>query len=260
MKEMATIRFAHQIFLVLSVSLWQNARGESLTLSQSPSTIMKNYGETATILCKLSRGNFTDAMCLVWYKYTLGNQIKVGEIRLKTSNIAVNDQIQLLWDLGTNTATMLIQQLKKNDSGTYGCELLSVAEFVFIKKANTTNITVIFAEGQQATSEQKNSTTIATELSKNRKVEIIVAAVIAAFVIICTLIFIFIRYRPKKQDPDPSPPTADAECQKPNDRISTVYSIDYAVLQVPGKNIRRNLTTSVASDDSNYATITFAPE
>ncbi|XP_032887961.1 programmed cell death protein 1 isoform X1 [Amblyraja radiata] len=206
MKEMATILFTHQIFLVLSLSLWQNAQGESLTLLQYPSTIMKNYGESATIYCVLSKVNFTDHMCLVWYKYTSGNKIKVGEIRLKTSNISANDQIQLLWNLDTNTAIMSIQQLKKNDSGTYGCELLSVADFVNIEKANTTKITVNFT------------------------------------------------------DPNPSPPTADAECQKPNDRISTVFSIDYAVLQVPGKNIRQNLTTSVASDDSYYATIIFAPE
>ncbi|XP_032887962.1 programmed cell death protein 1 isoform X2 [Amblyraja radiata] len=260
MKEMATILFTHQIFLVLSLSLWQNAQGESLTLLQYPSTIMKNYGESATIYCVLSKVNFTDHMCLVWYKYTSGNKIKVGEIRLKTSNISANDQIQLLWNLDTNTAIMSIQQLKKNDSGTYGCELLSVADFVNIEKANTTKITVNFTEGQQTASEQINSTKNVTELSKKGKIEIIVAAVIAAFVIICILIFILIRYRPKKQDPNPSPPTADAECQKPNDRISTVFSIDYAVLQVPGKNIRQNLTTSVASDDSYYATIIFAPE
>lgn len=111
---------------------------------------MKSYGESATIYCALSKVNFTDAMCLVWYKYTSGNPIKVGEIRLKTSNISANDQIQLLWNLETNIAQMSIQQLKKNDSGTYGCELLSFADIVNIKKANKTNITVIFT-GMSAT-------------------------------------------------------------------------------------------------------------
>ncbi|XP_072894926.1 uncharacterized protein [Hemitrygon akajei] len=264
MKVMAIRLFAQQIFLVLFVTLRQNVLGKPFILSQYPKTIEKNTGESATIFCKLSNETITENMILVWYKYTCKDKCKLGEINLKTKNFTAIDHIQLIWDHGNHTAKMSVQQLKVNDSGIYGCELIAFGNDVDIKKANATNITVAFAEGQTTTPEPRNntnSTSIVTDsTSMETSINIILAAVVATFVIICLLIFIFIRYRPKKQDPDTSPPTVDANCQKPNDQISTVFSVDYAVLQVPEKNIRQNLTTSVASDDSYYATIIFAPQ
>ncbi|XP_051874454.1 uncharacterized protein LOC127571789 [Pristis pectinata] len=264
MKEMAIIPFAQQIFLAFSVFLWQNALGESPILWQYPATIEKNHGESATIFCNLSKERINENMNLVWYKYTWKDKNKLGEINLNTRNFTAIDQICLSWDDGNYTAKMSIQQLKANDSGMYGCELLSVAEGVEISKANATNITVTFTEGRLTVPEQRNSTNstnnVTDFLQKGANIQIILATVIATFVIICLLIFILIRYRPKKQDPDASPPTANTNCQKQSDPISTVYSIDYAVLQVPEENIRQNLTTSVASDDSYYATIIFAPQ
>ncbi|XP_069753328.1 uncharacterized protein [Narcine bancroftii] len=257
MKKMVIILLAHQIYLALSVPFWQNAVDETLTLWQYPATIKKNHGESATINCRLSEGNITEDMRLVWYK----DQKKVGEIHLMTRNASAIDQIHLLWDLDKHIATMSIEQLKKNDSGTYGCELLSVAETFKMKKANVTNITVTFTEGSPTTPEQKYTSFNVTNFrKKGPRIDIILAVVITAFAIISLLIYILIRYQPKKKDPDTNPPTLESNAQNPNDPISTIFSIDYAVLQVPGKNIRQNLTTSIPSDDSYYATIIFAPQ
>ncbi|XP_059844799.1 uncharacterized protein LOC132404574 [Hypanus sabinus] len=263
MKVMAIRLFAQQTFLVLFVTLRQNVLGKPFILSQYPKTIEKNTGESATIFCKLSNETITEDMSLVWYKHMRKDKSKLGEINLKTKNFTAIDHIQLIWDHGNHTAKMSVQQLKVNDSGIYGCELFAIGHNVVIEKASATNITVAFA-GQTTTPEPRNNTNstsiVADSTSMETNINIILAAVVATFVIICLLIFIFIRYRPKKQDPETSPPTVDANCQKPNDQISTVFSVDYAVLQVPEKNIRQNLTTSVASDDSYYATIIFAPQ
>ncbi|XP_072110635.1 uncharacterized protein [Mobula birostris] len=260
---MAILLFAQQIFLALFVTLRQNVLGKPYILSQYPKNIEKNPGESATIFCQLSNETITEDTSLVWYKYTCKDKCKLGEINLKTKNITAIDQLQLMWDRDNYTAIMSVRHLKVNDSGTYGCELFNVADNVEIRKAGATNITVVFT-GQTISPEPRNntnSTSIVTDsTSVETNIHIILAAVIATFVIICLLIFILIRYRPKKQDPDTSPPTVEANCQKPNDQISTVFSVDYAVLQVPEKNIRQNLTTSVASDDSYYATIIFAPQ
>ncbi|XP_067898523.1 uncharacterized protein [Heterodontus francisci] len=257
---MTMILFAQQIFLVFCVTLWQNNMGESLTLSQFPLTIEKKSGESARIYCKLTNAIATEDMRLVWYKYPGQGQLKIGEINLKTSNTTAVDHIVLLWDLDNHTASMSIMHLMKNDSGAYGCQLVSLFGTGSIKKAIATNITV--TEEWHSGPENKNDTGNVTEKIQNNgaRIEIIIAAVIAAFIIICLLIYILFRYRPKKQGPDASPPAADVSCQKADDRISTVFSIDYAVLKIPGQNDRQNLTTSVASDDSYYATIVFAPE
>ncbi|XP_067851242.1 uncharacterized protein [Heptranchias perlo] len=257
---MTMILFVQQIFLVFSVSLWQNTLGESLTLSQYPLTIEKKYGESATIHCKLSNGNVTEDLRLVWYRYIYSGAIKIGEINLKTSNTTAAHHVHLQWDFGNHAASMSIMHLVKNNSGAYGCELLSVSDTFKISKANATNVTVI--EEQLTAPEKRNCTYNVTEefQDKGARIEIIIAAVIASFIIICLLIYILFRCRPKKQDPDARPSAADASCQKADDPISTVFSIDYAVLKVPGQNNRQNLASSIASDDSYYATIVFAPQ
>ncbi|XP_078420193.1 uncharacterized protein LOC144693892 [Cetorhinus maximus] len=255
---MAMILFVQQTFLVFSVTLWQNTLGESLTLSQYPMTIKKKTGESAEIHCKLSSGNATEDLRLVWYRYTDQSRSKIGEINLKTSNTTAVDHVVLQWSLDNHIASMSIKHLMKNNSGAYGCELFTLSGNVIIKKANATNITV--TEQQIPTPGSRNNTDNMTEEFQNNgaRIQIIVAAVIAAFVIICLLIYILFRYRPKKQGTDASPPAADVSCQKAEDPISTVFSMDYAVLKIPGKIDRQNLASSIASDDSCYATIVFA--
>ncbi|XP_041065807.1 uncharacterized protein LOC121289904 [Carcharodon carcharias] len=259
---MAMILFVQQIFLVFSVTLWQYTLVESLTLSQYPTTIEKKTGESAEIHCKLSNGNATEDLRLVWYRYIDQNRLKIGEINLKTNNTTAVDHVVLQWSLGNHTASMSIKHLMKNNSGTYGCELFRLSGNLLgidiINKANATNITV--TEQQIPTPGSRNNTDNMTEEFQDNgaRIQIIVAAVIAAFVIICLLIYILFRYRPKKQGTDASPPAADVSCQKAEDPISTVFSMDYAVLKIPGKIDRQNLASSISSDDSYYATIVFA--
>ncbi|XP_038672536.1 uncharacterized protein LOC119976250 [Scyliorhinus canicula] len=254
---MTMILFAQQIILVFSVTLWQNAVGDSSTLLQDPMTIKKRSGETAVISCKLSRGHFTEDMTLIWYNYINQSQSKIGEIDFKKNSSRCVEQVILTWDL--DRATMEMAHLMKNNSGAYGCQLLALYGSV-IKKANATNI--IVSDSEIPIPENRNNTDNVTEKSQNNeaKIQIIVAAVIAAFIIICLLIYILFRFRPKKQGTDASPHAADASCQKSEDPISTVCSMDYAVLKIPGKNHQHNLASSVASDDSCYATIVFAPQ
>ncbi|XP_078058111.1 uncharacterized protein LOC144483210 [Mustelus asterias] len=251
--------FAQQVILVLSVTLWQNTLGDSLTLLQNPMTIKQRSGDRAIISCKLSNGNATEDMRLVWYRYINQSQSKVGEINLKTCNATAIDHVVLKWDLHNQTATMEIIHLTKNDSGAYGCQLVALSSTVIIKKANATNI--IVNDLEVPIPENRNNTDNRTEVPNNEaKIQIIVAAVIAAFITICLLIYILFRYRPKKQGIDASPPAADVSFQKAEDPISTVCSMDYAVLKVPGKIDRQHLASSIASDDSYYATIVFAPQ
>ncbi|XP_048398603.1 uncharacterized protein LOC125457899 [Stegostoma tigrinum] len=247
--------FAQQIFLVFSVTL-----GESLILTQYPMTVEKKCNQSAQIYCELRNGNLTDDMRLVWYKYTYYRS-KIGEINLRTSISTAIDHIHLQWDLGTYRASMLIRHLVKNDSGEYGCELVSFSGPKIITKANATHLIVTDKQWIGPPNRNITDRNEAEKFqNKEASIQIIASAVIAAFVIICLLIYILFRYRPKKQGPNANPPPADVSCQKAEDPISTVFCPDYAALKVPGQNTRQTLASSIASDDSYYATIVFAPQ
>ncbi|GCC32431.1 hypothetical protein chiPu_0010892 [Chiloscyllium punctatum] len=236
-----------------------NDVSESLILKQYPMSIEKKSGQSAQIYCELHNGNATEDMRLVWYRYT--SKSKIGEINLRTRNFTAINRVLFKWDLSTYKASMSITQLVKNDSGEYGCELVSFSSPEIITKANATNLTV--TEEQWIGPQNRNNTdnNKAEEFqNKEARIQIIVAAVLAAFVIICLLIYLLFRYRPKKQGPNSNPPPADVSCQKAEDPISTVFCPDYAALTVPGQNIRQTLASSIASDDSYYATIVFAPQ
>ncbi|XP_060690415.1 uncharacterized protein LOC132821724 [Hemiscyllium ocellatum] len=186
--------------------------GESLILKQYPMNIEKKSGQSAQIYCELHNGNATEDMRLVWYRYT--SKSKVGEINLRTRNFTAINRVLFKWDLSTYKASMSITQLVKNDSGEYGCELVSFSSPEIIKKANATNLTV--TEEQWIGPQNRNNTdnNKAEEFqNKEARIQIIVAAVLAAFVIICLLIYLLFRYRPKKQGPNANPPPADVSCQ-----------------------------------------------
>ncbi|XP_007897882.2 uncharacterized protein LOC103182617 [Callorhinchus milii] len=199
------ILFIYQALSIFTVSLCSNVQDKSPYIArqvkQHPASIEKKCGQSAVIHCILSNGSFSEDLHLVWYRYIAKHQReKIGEINLKTQNMTAANNVQLLWNPDKLSAELRISHLKTSNSGSYGCELVSFNNKMNIKKDQPTNLTVT-EEPAHPGRENRTNSNAEKPTGNMMRIEIILAAVISALLIVALLTYITVMYWPKKRIP-----------------------------------------------------------
>ncbi|XP_058845633.1 programmed cell death protein 1-like isoform X1 [Acipenser ruthenus] len=199
----------------------------------------------------------TESMNLNLNKY----QQKIAEINFKggQGNTFNEKRLTFTWQGETQTATLYISGLIKNDSGVYQCNYVLNSK---IEVSNSINLTVRTKESSY-TNQTDLSDPAGTADSHPQDHSIPQNALIAASVTVTALLLlvlsitVFLIWDRNKGTSSPQLNTIKRQQESKPSQAMPVYSIKYGVLEFPRRDALPPATMPDHNDHVEYATITF---
>ncbi|XP_033883561.2 programmed cell death protein 1-like isoform X1 [Acipenser ruthenus] len=189
------------------------------------------------------------------------NQKKIAEINFMggQGNKYNGKRLTFIWQGETQTATLSISGLIKNDSGVYQCNYVLNSK---IEVSNSINLTVRTEESSY-TNQTDLSDPASTADSHPQDHSIPQNPVIAASVTVMALLLlvlsitVFLIWDRNKGTSSPQPTTIKRQQESKQSQAVPVYSIEYGVLEFPRRDTLPPATMPEHNDHVEYATITF---
>ncbi|MGH0174007.1 UNVERIFIED_CONTAM: hypothetical protein FKN15_071537 [Acipenser sinensis] len=188
------------------------------------------------------------------------NQKKIAEINFKggQGNKYNGKRITFIWQGETQTATLSISGLIKNDSGVYQCNYVLNSK---VEVSNSINLTV--RTGSSYINQTDLSDPAGTADSHPQDHSIPQNALIAASVTVTALLLlvlsitVFLIWDRNKGTSSPQLDTIKRQQESKPSQAMPVYSIKYGVLEFPRRDALPPAMMPDHTDHVEYATITF---
>ncbi|KAK6483756.1 programmed cell death protein 1-like isoform X2 [Huso huso] len=188
------------------------------------------------------------------------NQKKIAEINFKggQGNKYNGKRLTFIWQGETQTATLSISGLIKNDSGVYQCNYVLNSK---IEVSNSINLTVRTGSSYINQTDLSDPASTADSHPQDHSIPqnpVIAASVtVTALLLLVLSITVFLIWDRNKGTSSPQLDTIKRQQESKPSQAVPVYSIEYGVLEFPRRDTLPPATMPEHNDHVEYATITF---